>query len=218
MRKSILASFVLCTLTALPLTAAEADLSGLPPVAQSAETAHPIGVGTVVPTGPLLDIDGHPFDLSASIRATPSVLIFYRGGWCPYCNLQMDQLIALEPRLKTLGYQILAISPDKPESLRESLHKHPINYTLLSDSPMIVSRKFGLAWDMGKMNGLIMKVLGKDLIKASGQSHYWLPVPAAYVVDKNGRITYSFYDPDFTKRVDPNQLYQAAQAALSSAH
>ena len=193
---------------------ADSDAS-LPPVAKSADTAHPIGVGAMVPGGTLQTLEGKPYDFLTNIHKKPSILIFYRGGWCPYCNVQMEQLIKLEPRLTALGYQILAISPDSPASQRESLKKHQITYTLLSDSPMILTRKFGLAWHLNGMNNLLYRAFGVDLKKASGQSHLFLPVPAAYVVDTMGQIKYLFYDPNYSKRVDPEELYHAAESALT---
>lgn len=205
-------SLLLALLLAPTVWAASPEAASVP---DDPAAVRPLGVGASIPNGTLRDLQGQDVDLMASVAKKPSILIFYRGGWCPYCNIQMEQLIKLEPRLTALGYQILAISPDKPESMRESLQKHQVTYTLLSDSSMVLSQKFGLAWKVGKMENFIKKIQGINLVKASGQTHLWLPVPAAYVVDRSGKITYSFFDPDFTKRVDPETLYQAAQAALA---
>lgn len=174
----------------------------------------PLPVGAQVPDGRLRDLNGEEIDFLKTATEKPSVVIFYRGGWCPYCNIQMEQLIALEPRLKALGYQILAISPDSPASMRESLKKHAINYRLLSDSSLALTQKFGLAWKVGKMENFIKKLQGVNLVKASGQDKLWLPVPAAFVIDRKGRITYEFYDPNYIKRVDPEELYREAEKAL----
>jgi peroxiredoxin len=183
-------------------------------VANEFAAVKPLAVGAQIPDGRLRDLNGEELGFLKTATEKPSVVIFYRGGWCPYCNIQMEQLITLEPRLKVLGYQILAISPDSPASMRESLKKHAINYRLLSDSTLALTQKFGLAWKVGKMENFIKKIQGINLVKASGQDKLWLPVPAAFVIDRKGRITYEFYDPNYTRRVDPEELYQAAQKAL----
>jgi peroxiredoxin len=186
-----------------------ADVAGAP------EQAQPLGVGAQVPDGPVRDLAGGTTTFHAALAGRPSVVIFYRGGWCPYCNLQMGQLISLEPRLQALGYQILAISPDKPEKMRESIERHKLNYTLLSDSRLDLARKFGLAYRISRLVRLSLALHGIDPEGYSGETHHWLPVPAAYVVDPSGKVRFAYFNPDYTVRVDPEKLYQAAQAALT---
>ena len=186
-----------------------------PRVPASAAQTHPLAVGARVPRGiTLTTIDGRPFDLDAAVASTPTVLIFYRGGWCPFCTRQMAQLSALEPRLKGLGYTLLAIGPDSPASLQKSKSEHDLNYTLLSDSDMVAAKKFGLAWRVSDADFAYMKDHGVDIEAASGRKHHLLPVPAAYVVDKQGVIRFAFTNPDFKVRVDPDKLYSAATSAM----
>jgi peroxiredoxin len=199
-----------------PLGSLPADSPQGGPVADSPEHVHPLGVGDLAPDGALRNLDGKSVDLRNLIQAKPTVLIFYRGSWCPYCNLQMEQLMKLEPRLLALGYQILAISPDKPENLKRSLEKHKLNYTLLSDSPYHVIRAFGLAYQVDPVTVEKMKEFHVDLQAASGEPHDWLPVPAAYVLDTKGAIRFSYHNTDIKVRVDPEKLYEAARSALMS--
>jgi peroxiredoxin len=197
-----------------PLGGLSADAFKEGPVADSPGNVHPLGVGDTAPGGPLRGLDGKTVKLRDLIHAKPTVLIFYRGSWCPYCNLQMEQLMKLEPRLLALGYQILAISPDKPENLGQSLEKHKLNYTLLSDSPFHVIRAFGLAYQVDPETVEKMKAFHVDLQAASGEPHNWLPVPAAYVLDTKGGIHFSYHNTDIKVRVDPEKLYEAAKSAL----
>src|ERR1035441_4555011 len=139
MRKSVIACLIgilVSAFTGKETLAAKMEY----PVPLSPRSVHPLGVGDSVPNGNLTTLAGKKVSLQTLIVQKPSVLIFYRGGWCPYCNLQMGQLVKIEPELVKMGYQLLAITPDKPESLRESLEKHRINYTLLSDRTMGLSR------------------------------------------------------------------------------
>jgi peroxiredoxin len=181
------------------------------PVPLTAQEVHPLGVGDSVPDGILSTIKGNSVDFKKLVSQKPSVVIFYRGGWCPYCNLQMEQLVKIEPELEKMGYQVLAISPDKPEKLEESQSKHHINYTLLSDRSMEIIRKFGLAYQVGKETLLKMQDLGISLDSSTGNDLHLLPVPAAYVVDKNGVIHFVYFNQDIKVRVNPDDLLNAAR-------
>ena len=197
-----------------PLGSLPAETPQEKPVADKAEDVHPLGLGGETPNGLLRDLAGKEVDFLKLVHAKPSVIIFYRGSWCPYCNLQMEQLVKLEPRLLALGYQILAISPDKPEGLNQSLEKHKLNYVLLSDSKLDLARAFGLIYQVDPQTVEKMKSFHVDLEAASGEKHNWLPVPAAYVVDTKGLIHFSYFNPDIKVRVDPDKLYEAAENAL----
>jgi len=187
-----------------------------PPVASEAKAVRPLGVGAAVPDGALVTLSGIPVQFKQLIRAQPSVVIFYRGGWCPYCNVQMDQLVKVEPALRTLGYQVLAITPDQPASLKASLVKHHLTYTLLSDRTMDLTRKFGLAYRVSPEMLAKMKQYGTDLEASTGNALHVLPVPAAYVVDRKGVIHFAYFNADITVRVNPDDLLKAAEAARSA--
>ena len=126
----------------------------------------------------------------------------------------MGQLVKIEPDLMKMGYQVLAITPDKPESLRASIDKHEINYTLLSDRTMDLTRQFGLAYRLDPATLEKMKGFGVDLDKATGNSLHELPVPAALVVDTKGLIHFVYYNADIKVRVNPDDLMKAAKEAL----
>jgi peroxiredoxin len=129
-----------------------------------------------VPEVTLRTADGEAFDLSAAVSRKPAVLIFYRGGWCPYCNLHLGQLQEAEADLVKLGYQILAISPDRPAKLAESVEKGKLSYTLLSDAAMDAAKAFGIAFRVDDTTVEKYKGYGIDLEAASGQAHHLLPV------------------------------------------
>ena len=152
----------------------------------TAQEVHPLAVGDSAPDGTLLTIKGKEVNFKKLIAKKHCVVIFYRGGWCPFCNLQMGQLVKIEPELEKMGYHILAISPDKPEKLKESLEKHHINYTLLSDRSMELSKKFKLAYRVSDETLLKMKNYGNDLDSNTGNNLHMLPVPAAFVIDQKG--------------------------------
>ncbi len=113
-----------------------------------------------------------------------------------------------------MGYQILAVSADSPEYLVQSRQKHQMGYTLLSDHSMKGAMALGIAWQVNDENLKILKGFGIDLEKASGESHHILPVPAAYVVGKDGRISFAYVNPDHKVRVPASVLLEAARVGL----
>lgn len=165
----------------------------------------PLTTGAVVPPVSLRTVEGATFDLQASLAEQPAVLIFYRGGWCPYCTLHLAALQEIEPQVLEAGYRILAISPDRPEKLAESHAEHELNYQLLSDSDMRAARAFGLAFKVDDETLDLYQEYGIDIAAASGRDHHELPVPGVFVVDRQG-IQFAFTDPDYTVRLEPKAL------------
>jgi peroxiredoxin len=180
--------------------------------ARSAHQICPILVGANVPELTLRTVDGELFNLNEAIRNKPTVLIFYRGGWCPYCNMQLGQLRDIEPEIIKYGYQIIAISPDRPKKLIESIDEHKMNYLLLSDSNMAVAKAFGIAFKLDDATLKKYEEYGIDLHDASGQKHYSLPVPAVFVIGTDGIIKFEYVNPNYAVRLDPNILLSVAKA------
>ncbi|RMG56015.1 MAG: hypothetical protein D6723_01360 [Acidobacteria bacterium] len=128
--------------------------------------------------------------------------------------MQLGQLRKIESQLIALGYQLIAISADRPERLRQSIQKHQLHYRLLSDSQMTAARAFGLAYKVDDRTVERYKKLGIDLEEASGEKHHLLPVPAAFVIGTDGVIKFAYVNPNYKVRVDPDVLLAAAKAAL----
>ncbi len=166
----------------------------------------PLAEGAIVPPVTLRTVEGATFDLQASLAEQPAVLIFYRGGWCPYCTRHLAALQEIEPQVLEAGYRILAISPDRPEKLAASHTEHELNYHLLSDSDMQAARAFGLAFKVDDETLDLYQEYGIDLAAASGRDHSELPIPGVFVVDRQGVIQFAFADPDYTVRLEPEAL------------
>lgn len=209
-----------CLLLGLAVSAGAAKMASKPPepqAAASAEQVKPLQTGDTAPDVTLTNADGMAFPLKKLLKNQPTVLIFYRGGWCVYCNTQLGQLKQIETPLQKLGYQIVALSPDGVDKIRESLKKHDLTYMLVSDSDAAAAKAFGLAYQVDDATYAKMKKdYGIDLEAHSGKGHHILPVPAAYVLDKQGKILYSYYNPDYKVRVDPQALLKAAEAAVAA--
>jgi peroxiredoxin len=180
-------------------------------VSDQAEAVTPLTVNDRAPNATLRRPDGEPVDMASLYKNKPSILVFYRGGWCPYCNTHLGQIAQAESELVAMGYQVLAISPDRPEALSETMAKGNYQYQLLSDSDMALSKAFGLAFRVDDPTIDKYRGFGIDLEKASGQSHHLLPVPAVYIVDTNGVIRFAHWNPDYKTRLQAGELIEAAK-------
>ena len=183
-------------------------------VAPSAEDAEPIGVGTAAPDAGLRDLEGKEVTLHGIIAGKPTVLIFYRGSWCPYCNAHLSDLVTVEEELRSLGYQIVAISPDRPEELNRMTIADHLNYRLFSDSQAEAMKKFGVAYQVDDTAVKNFKQkYNVDLERASGQTHHILPVPAVFILDRAGKIVFVHADPDYKVRMKGAEVLAAAKSA-----
>jgi peroxiredoxin len=182
-------------------------------VAQRAEDVRPLLIGSAVPETMVTTMDGQSVSLNQLLQGHTSVLIFYRGGWCPYCNAHLADIQRVEADLKTLGVQILAISPDRAEILVQSVDKNALTYQLLSDASMDTAKAFGIAFQVDAPTLDVYKGYGIDLEVASGQSHHLLPVPSVFVVNRDGLVAFSYVNPDYKQRLHPDVLVAAAKAA-----
>jgi peroxiredoxin len=153
----------------------------------------------------LPDVSGKIFDLNKAVSEKPTILIFYRGGWCPYCNKQLSGLRKAAPELEKLGYQLIAVSTDAPEGLMQTAKKESLSYTLLSDADLSFSKQFGLAYKapMEKWELLLKSTHGKDI-------DLLLPVTSVFILDTKGLIQFEYINPDFHQRMNTDLLQTVA--------
>lgn len=175
----------------------------------------PIAVGTTLPRLALHSVDGTAYVVDPAHLDAPLVLVFYRGGWCPYCNRHIGALKSIDPELHALGYRLLFVSPDRPAALYASLKEPDVTFTLLSDADMSAARSLGIAFRVDDPTLAKYRSFGVDLDAASGQVHHQLPVPAVFIVSRDGRIAYVHANPDYTQRLSPPALLAAAQRAAA---
>ncbi len=184
-------------------------------VAKSAEDVCPIKVGQTIPEASLRTIEGQLIQLKGLVGKKPTLLIFYRGGWCPYCNIHLGELKTIEDSLLEMGVQIVGVSPDLPANLRKSVEKQTLKYALLSDSQAEAIKAFGLAFKVG--DGMNKKLLSHNinLEAASGETHRILPVPAAFLIDTDGTVRFAFSSPNYKVRVSPAVLMAAVKTLVN---
>ena len=179
---------------------------------ESASDVQPLLAGMKAPAFVVTDVEGRPFEFDPDAMTRPVVLTFYRGGWCPYCNLHLSELRLAEKQLGDMGFDIWFISIDRPELLLESLDDPEIGYTIFSDASLNATRAFGLAFRVDDETHEKYLGYGIDLEKASGETHHVLPAPATYIIAEDGTINFAYINPTYTVRVHPDVLMAAAGA------
>ena len=184
-------------------------------LAPSAAEAVPLPVGAKVPAVTVQAIDGSDLALTAALGQKPTLLIFYRGSWCPYCNKHLAALAEIEPQLLALGYQIIALSPDEPKGLEAAAVNNHLSYRLLSDHAMQAASAFGVAFRVDEKTIKAYTGYGIALTPVPGEpAARWLPVPAVYIIGRNGTVTFVHTDPDYKVRLSAADVLAAAQMAL----
>lgn len=164
--------------------------------------------GDKIPSFKLLNADSKEVSSAELLKKGPMIITFFRGEWCPYCNLQLSSLQNKLPELEALGASVVAISPQTPSSSMASVEKNKLSMHVLSDANARVSKKFGLVFKVPTELKNVYKEMGLDLDKFNGNSDWELPIAATYVVNPQGVITYSFVEVDYTKRAETSLLVE----------
>lgn len=175
----------------------------------------PLLIGETIPDIELSNHQGDAINLRQA-SSENTLFVFYRGGWCPFCSTELADLAAIEDSLYSMGFNIVAISPDRPEFLRMSMDDVEMDYTLLSDSMMEASKAFGIAFRLDDETFNSYKNNGLDLEERSGQDHHLLPAPAVFLSNGDGVIEFQYVNPDYRQRIDKDVLMAAASAMVES--
>ena len=192
-------------------------VAGAAEIALKPEQIQPLLNGQSVPAGlQVQDSKGATVDLSALLTEQKTILVFYRGGWCPYCNTQLAGLRDISPQLQKLGYRILAISPELPaaSSKSEQMTKDAaLNYQLLSDSQLNALQGFGVAYYMDAATEKTYKGTYGIQLTYDSTGQAVLPAPAVFIISKTGEIQFSYVHINYKNRLQPRLLLLAAELA-----
>jgi peroxiredoxin len=163
-------------------------------------------VGDIAPSFTLSDPEGHPVSSAELLARGPLVLTFYRGVWCPLCNMELAALQAALPDIKARGANLVAISPQTQLNSRKSVRQNNLTFPILSDVNGEIAAAFGLRFALPDYLVDLYKGLKNDLPSFNGDPSWTLPMPARYVLGSNGVIAYAEVNPDYTQRPDPSEL------------
>jgi peroxiredoxin len=166
--------------------------------------------GDALPDFELGDALGRSVRLSALLADGPVVLSFYRGAWCPFCNLELRALQAVLRQIRSAGATLVAVSPELPDQSLPLIEREGLAFPVLSDPGNRVASAYGLVFALeGEIRRISQEVFGVDLPAFNGDDSWTLPVPATFVIDPQRRARLVFFDPEFRHRVEPAQILQA---------
>lgn len=184
-------------------------------IAEDAADVRPLLIGQSAPNVTLQTVDSAPVSLQALTMEKPTIVIFYRGGWCPYCNRQLAGLKDIEGQLAALGYQIIAISPETPAQLQAQKLQEKFSVRLLSDASLKAISGFGIAFYVAdETTSKYKSHWDIDLNQQDKSGKAVLPAPAVFILDTRGRVKFSFVNPDYKERLSPELLLSAASLLL----
>jgi len=187
------------------------------PVAATADQVQPLQPGDPAPRFIVETVDSEPFDFDPGKLEKPVMLLAFRGGWCPYCNMHLSELRHVIPEIHDLGVDVLFLSGDRSELLYESLEGQAqediagLDYTILSDADAQAAIALGIAFRAGDRTVEYVKNKGDGYPASSMERHGVLPVPAVFAIGKDGVIAYSYVNADYKVRLPANDLLSAAR-------
>jgi peroxiredoxin len=174
--------------------------------------ARALRAGAQAPDVTLPDATGKPVRLADAWRRGPLVVVFYRGGWCTYCNLQLRAWRQQADALARLGATLLAISPQTPEHSARTVEDHALGFTVLSDCALEAANGFGLAYTLHPDVVDYYGSVGTDIPVLNGNGQWVLPVPATYVIDSAGAIRLAWVEEDVRERAQPRDVIAAVES------
>lgn len=205
--------------TAAPAPPAKAGPVLAEPAADQLGTA-PAGLGLAVgaqaPDATLLDVTGNQRQLGALYREAPTFVVFYRGGWCPFCNLQLHKLAAAMPDFERQGLRVAAISVDQPGEQAKTQAKNGVPFPMLSDRNLAAHKAFNVVHVPPAAEAEALRNHGVDLEAYAGERHHSFAVPAIFLVDRAGTVRWVHIDEDYKTRPTPTQLLQVAARILGT--
>lgn len=206
----VLLMSLICSLSVQPL---RADL----PVAETADEVKPLRTGQRAPSFVVQDVNGEPFAFDPNALQRPVVIVTFRGGWCPYCNMHLSELHTVVPEVASMGVDILFLSGDRPETLYTSLEAETqatidgLDYRIYSDAEAQAAVALGLAFKVSEQTIQRRAAKGQDVAGSSMLKHEVLAVPAVYAIDTTGLIRFDFVQPDYTVRLPAPDLLAVAR-------
>jgi peroxiredoxin len=207
------AVLILSLMCSLSLQQSHAEMA----IAASADQITPLKSGEQAPAFVVLDADGNEFSFDPDALERPAVLITFRGGWCPFCNMHLSELRTVVPEIAAMGVDVMFLSGDRPEMLYASLAADTqetiadLDYKIYSDADAQAAIALGIAFKASDrtINRRLDK--GQDIEDSSMLQHGVLPVPAVYAIDTSGTIRFDFVEPDYKVRLPAEELLAVAK-------
>jgi len=178
---------------------------------ESAAGDKAVDVGDVMPDFNLPNATGSVVNLSALLQKGPVVINFYRGGWCPFCNLEFKALHEHLPEIQRYGATLIGIAPETPDTTLATIEKHDLKFEVLCDQGNQLAEKFGLVMMVDEAVRPLYEQWGLDIPAANGDDSFKLPIPATYVVNMDGVVKAAYIDKNYTQRMEPSEIIKALE-------
>jgi peroxiredoxin len=172
-------------------------------------------VGQRAPDFTLRDQLGRQVSLAGELEHGPVVLIFYRGEWCPYCNIMLRSYGLRAGDFSERGARLMAVSPQTPDNSLTMAEKHSLEFPVLSDEGGEVIGTYGLKYDVERESRELLVATGSDVAKFNGNGGWILPAPAVFVIDRTGVVRFVTVNGDYTQRVEPDEALAALDSVVS---
>lgn len=169
-------------------------------------------VGDKIPSFKLSNAVGDSVSSETLLSEGPMVMVYYRGSWCPYCNLHLQSLQESLSDIEAAGGTVVAITPEYPDESITTVEKHKLEYEVLSDPGLVLAKKMGLVFELPASADSAFAGFGLNLKEHNHSDKSELPIPATYVVNKGGKIVYAFLDVDYTYRAEPSEIIEALKS------
>lgn len=163
-------------------------------------------VNDVAPDFSAINQSGKSINLKEQLKTGNVVLIFYRGEWCGYCNKQLKNLEDSLAQITKKGATVLAITPEKTENVTKTIEKTKVTFSILSDDNLKIMNAYKVTFSLDEKTTKKYKGYGIDLIESNGKNGNNLPVPAVYIINKEGKIIYRYFDEKYSNRVSVNEI------------
>lgn len=180
----------------------------------SGAAARALKAGDRAPQFTLADPDGKPVSSAELLARGPLAVSFYRGVWCPYCNMELQALQEVLPQLQQAGASLVAISPQLPANSRKAMRQNGLEFPILSDAGNEVAAAFGLRFTLPDYLVELYRSLKNELPAFNGDASWTLPMPARYVIAPDGVIVYAEVNPDYTRRPEPSDMLPTIARAI----
>jgi peroxiredoxin len=184
-------------------------------LAESGIARKALQAGAKAPEFSLPDAHGRAVALSSVLVKGPAVVTFYRGGWCPFCDLQLRAYQGVLSEIRRLGAELIAISPQTPDYVQTDVENKQVEFPVLSDLHNVVARQYGLVFALSEALQALQKGFGNPIPKFNGDESWELPMPGTFVLDRTGVVRLGHVDPDYTKRLEPAAILETLRALRS---
>lgn len=155
------------------------------------------------------DQNGAEVNLKELRKKGPVVLIFYRGNWCPYCNKELKRFNDSLQLILAKGASLIAITPEGKAGIDSTIAKSGVTFPLISDEGMTISKNYQVAFKVDEKTTGRYKSFGIDLLKINNQKEAMLPVPAVYIINRDGSVTFRYFNEDYRKRISVKEVLNA---------